>query len=382
MGGRIPVAYAGHHADAAYWYDSTINEFTTSSCYAKALAPWIASFNATEFAAFQMPEWTLTVPPQYVALANPDADVHENFGRNFTFPHIYAAESRSARGGGAPQEYSRWFDGTPLKDEALLELAAKAIDAEKLGQRGVTDYLAIDIDSTDSVGHAFGPLSLEQLDTLVRLDRALGALLTHLDSTVGKNRYVVVLSADHGVVDPTDPGVNGRIVTTAELESLLDRVESTARESAANPAELPEKIITVLKSADFIADAYTETRLAQASTDPYIRLYKNVMRPGMTTDFPLWTNKVRPNHPARYNIIVRFKENMVIDAAAAVHGSPYAADRFVPIIFAGSGIRHGEQQAGVRTVDVAPTLAAAAGVAVPRNLDGRVITAALGRPSP
>jgi hypothetical protein len=97
------------------------------------------------------------------------------------------------------------------------------------------------------------------------------------------------------------------------------------------------------------------------------RIPKNVMRPGLTTDFPLWTNKQRPNHPARYNIIVRFKENMVIDAAAAVHGSPYAAHRFVPIIFSGSGTRHGEQQAGVRTVDVAPTLAAAAGVADPQQ---------------
>jgi predicted AlkP superfamily pyrophosphatase or phosphodiesterase len=320
----------------------------------------------------------LTVPPQFVPLANPDSDVHENFGKNFTFPHIYAAESRSARGGGAPQEYSRWFDQTPLKDEALLALAAKAVDAEKLGQRGVTDYLAIDIDSTDSVGHAFGPLSLEQLDTLMRLDRALGALLTHLDATVGPNRYVVALSADHGVVDPTDPGVNGRIVSTSEIESLLDRVESIARAADAIPAELPEKIVAALKSADFVADAYTEADLARPSTDPYIRLYQNVMRPGLTTDFPLWTNKVRLNHPARYNIIVRYKENMVIDAAAAVHGSPYAQDRLVPIIFAGAGIRRGEQQDGARTVDVAPTLAAAAGVSVPRNLDGHAITAVLG----
>jgi predicted AlkP superfamily pyrophosphatase or phosphodiesterase len=276
-----------------------------------------------------------------------------------------------------PTEYSRWWDGTPLKDEALLALAAKAIDAEKLGQRGVTDYLAVDLDSTDSVGHAFGPLSLEQLDTLKRLDRSLGDFLKHLDATVGKGRYVLALSADHGVIDPTDPGVNGRTLKTAELEALLDKVEMVAAKQYSSEDALKQQIITVLKNADFVADAYTEERLSHASADPFVRLYSNVLRRGLTTDFPLWTNKDRPYHPARYNIIVRFKENSVIDAATGVHGSPYAQDRLVPIIFSGAGIRHGEETTGARTVDVAPTLAAAAGIALPKGLDGHAVAEAL-----
>jgi len=68
---------------------------------------------------------------------------------------------------------------------------------------------------------------------------------------------------------------------------------------------------------------------------------------------------------------------MVIDAAAAVHGSPYAPDRLVPIIFVGAGIRHGEETSGARTVDVAPTLAAAAGIVVPSGLDGHPVAVAL-----
>jgi len=367
----------GHHADAAYWYDSSINEFTSSTYYTSSIAPWIATFNKNELPSFQKLAWTLTVPAQQIHLAYLDDDPNENFGRNNTFPHLYAAESRPARGGDLPTEYSRWWDGTPLKDEALLALAAKAIDAEKLGQRGVVDYLAIDLGSTDDVGHTFGPLSLEQFDTLKRLDRALGEFLDHLDATVGKGHYVLAFSADHGVIDPTDPGVNGRILKTAELEALLDKVEAVAVKQYSSEEALKQQIVTALKSADFVADAYTEERLSHPSADPYVRLYSNVLRRGLTTDFPLWTNKDRPHHPARYNIIVRFKENAVIDAASGVHGSPYAQDRLVPIIFAGAGIRHGEETAGARTVDVAPTLAAAAGIPMPKGLDGHAVAAAL-----
>jgi predicted AlkP superfamily pyrophosphatase or phosphodiesterase len=376
-GNPIPVAYAGHHADAAYWYDSTINEFTTSTYYAPRLAPWVEAFNKGALAGFQKPAWILTVPADQVSLANPDDDPNENFGRNNTFPHIYASESRSASGGSAPTQYSVWWDRTPLKDEALLALAAKAVDAEKLGQRGVVDYLAIDLGSTDDVGHTFGPLSLEQLDTLKRLDRSLGKFLERLDAAIGKGSYVLAFSADHGVIDPTDPGVKGRIVKTAELEALLDKVEEVATKDYPSEQALKQQIVATLKDADFVADAYTEERLMQPSADPFIRLYANVMRRGLTTDFPLWTNKDRPHHPARYNIIVRFKENAVIDAAVAVHGSPYAQDRLVPIIFSGAGIRHGEETVGARTVDVAPTLATAAGIPVPKGLDGHAIAAAL-----
>jgi predicted AlkP superfamily pyrophosphatase or phosphodiesterase len=376
-GNPIPMAYAGHHADAAYWYDSSINEFTTSTYYAPRLASWVAAFNRHALASFQKPEWTLTVAAEEVKLANRDDDPNERFGRNNTFPHSYAAESRPASGGSSPIEYSAWWDGTPLKDEALLALAAAAVDAEKLGQRNVVDYLAIDLGSTDDVGHDFGPLSLEQFDTLKRLDRALGGFLDHLDATVGRGRYVLALSADHGVVDPTDPGVNGRIVKTAEIEALLDQIEQAAKQENLPRVALEQKMVAILKNADFIADAYTEERLSQPSTDPFILLYANAMRRGLTTDFPLWTRKERLFHPAGYNIVVRFKENAVIDAAAAVHGSPYAQDRLVPIIFAGAGIRHGEETVGARTVDVAPTLAAAAGISAPKGLDGHTIGAAL-----
>jgi arylsulfatase A-like enzyme len=49
----------------------------------------------------------------------------------------------------------------------------------------------------------------------------------------------------------------------------------------------------------------------------------------------------------------------------------------VPLIFYGDGIRAGRYDAFVRTVDLAPTLAALAGVKPTERLDGVVLTDAL-----
>jgi predicted AlkP superfamily pyrophosphatase or phosphodiesterase len=372
-GNTIPVAYAGSRSDAVYWYDSLSGHFTSSTFYSTSTKPWVAAFNADRLPKYQPHVWALTVPLSLLGLANPDATSYENHGRHNTFPHDYATESTLDARAGIPATYSRWFASTPMKDEALLGLAAEAVDAEQLGQRGVTDYLAIDIDSTDAVGHEYGPLSLEQLDTLVRLDHALGRFLEHLDAMVGEGNYVLVFSADHGVTTPPEAGGGGRRVTSSEIESILDRVDTIAGAASGSRATLVERIVAALKQVDFIADAYSETRLASASADPYVQLYQRVFRKGFTTNFPLWGQKVHLHHPARYGIIVRFKENMVIDAATGIHGSPYAADRLVPIIFYGKNILIGTRIAGGRTVDVAPTLAAAAGIQAPRTLDGVVL---------
>jgi predicted AlkP superfamily pyrophosphatase or phosphodiesterase len=371
-GNPIPVVYGGNRSDAVYWYDDASGGFTSSTFYSAAMKPWVAAFNA-DLSKYQPHVWALTVPSALVGLANPDATSYENFGKHNTFPHDFAGESQSDARRGVPASYSQWFATTPMKDEALLGLAVAAVDAEKLGQRGVTDYLALDVDSTDEVGHKYGPLSLEQFDTLLRLDHALGRFLDHLDSTVGKGNYVLAFSADHGVTDPPEAGGGGRRVTSAEIDSVLDRVDVIATVETGSREALVEKIVAELKRADFIADAYSESRLASASADPFVRLYQRMLRRGFTTNFPLWGDKPHLHHPARYGIVVRFKENMVIDAATGIHGSPYAADRLVPIIFYGANILPGSRGSGGRTVDVAPTLAAAARIRTPRGIDGVVL---------
>src|SRR5205085_4542868 len=77
--------------------------------------------------------------------------------------------------------------------------AERAIDAEKLGQRGVTDLLAVSFSSNDYIGHDLGPDAPEVHDISVRTDQVLGKLFQFLDERVGLQKVLVVMTSDHGV---------------------------------------------------------------------------------------------------------------------------------------------------------------------------------------
>src|SRR5262249_5600155 len=96
-------------------------------------------------------------------------------------------------------KYYAAVTNSPQGNELLLALAKKAIDALELGRKDDPDMLCLSFSSNDLVGHCWGPDSQEVLDITLRSDRIVKELLDHLDAKVGKGKYVVVLSADHGI---------------------------------------------------------------------------------------------------------------------------------------------------------------------------------------
>ncbi len=360
IGSDAAVPYGGRTPDSLFWYDGMAGGFTTSTNYAAALPDWVGRLNANIARLRQT--WTYSGETRWLSLAaHPQRcpPFHPDAG----FPHRYSpGENR--------RSVHSWLGSTPLAEEELLREAGDIVRVNGMGTDDIPDYLNIAVGATDSVGHEYGPVSAEQLDTVIRMDRALGTFLDDLDRTVGRGRYVVAISADHGATDPPEESCIHR-VTTAEIDALLDRVELVARRHRGTRASLISKIVAELRKAPFIGAVYDEEILAHApATDWKAQLMKRSFRPGHIPNFPLWSDKPRPFHPARYGIFVIFKEGMIFDAAKSVHGSPYAADRLVPVIFYGAGVPRRTLAAGARTVDVAPTLAGLAGIRTPPRLDG------------
>ena len=60
-------------------------------------------------------------------------------------------------------------------------------------------------------------------------------------------------------------------------------------------------------------------------------------------------------------------------AVAAMHGSPWAYDTHVPIIFMVPGVAGQRVDRRVHPVDVAPTLSALLGLSAPASSEGRVL---------
>ncbi len=190
---RSAIALGGHLADGAYWYDD--GEFVTSTYY-PPVPDWLEDFNDRD-----LPErwfgrtWTpLEVPLEALDAAGV-LDVDEG---------LYDQDLPYALAGVDLTPDSSFFDrfgNTPLVDEFTLQAATAAVEGLGLGQGEGLDYLGLGLSATDLVGHRYGPNSPELADTLLRLDRELGLFLDFLDRAVGRDRVVLLLSSDHGVIE-------------------------------------------------------------------------------------------------------------------------------------------------------------------------------------
>jgi arylsulfatase A-like enzyme len=271
----------------------------------------------------------------------------------------------------------QWFKSTPFADGATVALAKEAVRARSLGQRNGTDVLSVVLSQVDEIGHTYGAGSQEQLDNLLRLDQELGDFFAFLDQTVGKQRYLVALTADHGMMDIPecrhDIGLPGKRITGAQVEGLLNSVRGLITRTKGSREQISDAVVTALNRADFVEVALTLSRVSavEDSTHPLVRLFRNSCRPDRVPRFPLFDNEMGTSPVGEAGVLVALREGTVVDLAPALHGSPYEYDRHVPLILMGLGVKPGLSNSPAFTIDVAPTLARLAGIRVPEGLDGR-----------
>lgn len=342
--------------------------FVTSTYYRDSAPAWVRRFNQGPLAAMLADSvWESTVPAA-AGLSRPDTTEYERRGAHVAFPHGFAAEEEvwSRR----PQGFMRWFWRTPMLDEASIAFAIEGVGALGLGRRDGVDLLSLGLSATDPIGHTYGPHSREQLDNLLRLDRALGELFEFLDEAVGRERYIVALTADHGALAaPEYRRELGEVGVRIPLSEVSDALQAVDEVVASSDAELHARRAAALETFDFVADAMTREELLAAdpstplaaSADSFLVLYRRSFRPD------------RAISPGERGVLVRLREGYMVDDAVATHGSPYMYDRHVPLVFMGPGIEPGRRAEVVATVDVAPTLASLLGVRAPTDLDGRAL---------
>jgi predicted AlkP superfamily pyrophosphatase or phosphodiesterase len=180
---------------ACYWFDTDDGMFVTSTFYRDAPHGWADAFNQRRPAdAWFHATWDRLHPAAlYDRYAGPD-DADGEPKKDRVFPHRLD--------GGLQQPGDKYYKAlyaSPFGNDLLLDFALAAVEGEQLGSRDVPDLLCVSFSCNDTVGHAWGPDSHEVLDCTLRTDLLLKRLFQELDSRVGKGRYVVVLSADHGV---------------------------------------------------------------------------------------------------------------------------------------------------------------------------------------
>jgi predicted AlkP superfamily pyrophosphatase or phosphodiesterase len=367
----------GRHADAITWFDDR-GGWDTSPAFGPPNPALQAFVAANPIDADAGKVWERSLPPD--AYKHEDAGVGERGvgGWTATFPHPLGQPAP-----GEKQFYTRW-QASPYGDEYLARMAASLVDALQLGKGATTDFLAVSFSSLDSVGHNFGPRSHEVQDMLLRLDATLGRLLDVLDVKVGKDGYVLGLSADHGVAEIPEqlPGA-GRIVSANVRETLSKAVTSVLgpgeHVASVNYTDLyltadaaarlrnDEKVRTAVRSALLGIPGVAQIFFAAEVSGAEARTSADAVKRAAALSY---------NASRSGDIILVPKERWMQSTAATTHGTLHPYDQGVPVIFYGHGVKPGVYTSPATPADVAPTLAALAGVAFSTE-DGRILREAV-----
>ncbi len=391
---RGAISMAGH-AGKAFWFSKATGEFVTTTYYYKDYPTWTKDWNAKRIAfSYGGKSWELLHNQSTYRFGDRDDMPYETsfagYGR--AFPHPFGPSD--------DKYFTTLLTLSPVGDDLTLSFAEALIDGEKLGQGGNTDYLSISFSSTDYVGHLFGPSSLESEDNLLRLDHTLAELFKFVDERVGLGDTVIVLSADHGAAevpgylnefgidagyfkpDTLDPktldkqpaidavkrkfGINKELIQ-AFFPPYVYLNHDVLRELGLNQAEVERAVAVELEKLEGIWLAFPSRALAE----------------GSLPDTP-WNQAVLRNYNSQRSgdIYIVFRPGWFINdfdglVVASNHGSLWRYDKFVPVIFVGTGMMNQRVFREIETVDVAPTLSAILGITYPSGSVGKPLVEVL-----
>ena len=367
---RSAIMLGGHGGDAVTWLTETLDGWQTASGYSEKGVPAVKAFiDANPVSADFGKTWDRMLPA--AAYRGADDAPFEAPPRGWTrsFPHVLSGASNTPDAA----YYAQW-ERSPFADAYVGRFATALVQSLQLGKHDGTDVLAISFSSPDLVGHAFGPRSHEVQDMYAHLDKTLGALFDQLDAAVGKDQWVAGLSADHGVTPiPEQLKAEGKDAGRINGGALVDAVEQVLKPALGQgrhiivlntndiyfetgvynkilkSPQLLTAVISAIQSQPGIQRAFRseEVRGADKAKDPLLRAAALSYFPGRSGD-----------------IIFATKPGWMISSAGTTHGSASADDQRVPLLLLGRGVKPGAYQDAATPADLAPTLAAIAGLAM------------------
>ena len=380
MKDRGAILPGGHTANGSFWYDGNSGNFISSTHYMKQLPDWVMAFNNQKLADYYLAkDWHTLYPIASYTESTPDAQPYERLlkgEKSSSFPHVFSQF--------VGKDYYKLFS-SPYGTSFTFDFARAAINNEKLGQNGNTDFLALSISSTDYTGHEYGPNSIEVEDTYLRLDKELESFLIYLDKTYGKANYTLFLTADHGATHVPQFSIEHKmpagVLATKDfkkgLDSLLlkDYALTGALSSLVNNQLIFNKKIIKAANVDYKA--------VKKSCIDYLLTQKGVLN---AVDLEKLADATLPNEikdkiTKGYNAKRSGQVYFIFDSGwyptlsgGTGHGAWNPYDSHIPALFMGWGIKPGKTNKSYSMTDIAPTIAALLHIQEPSGNIGKVIT--------
>ncbi len=378
-GGILP---AGHSANAAYWFDDLTGKWITSTYYTNELPAWVQNYNNRKMPdSLMQSDWNLLYDKSKYQQSTDDDMPFEKLlesDKSRTFPHKLQSVIGS-------NNYNT-FRSSPFSTTYTLDFAEQIINNEGMGMGKETDMLCISVSSTDYVGHRFGPNSMEIEDMYLRLDKEIAAFLSFLDNKLGKNNYLLFLSADHGAPQVGEFLKTKKYHTAGALNSgtLLKNINAVCKQkfgidniakkiydydlylnhtvidsAGINKKEIKKVIVDYLKTVDEVLNAFD-------LDDLYLTSMPEMIREKIANSY---------NYRRSGDVQFFYKPQYTDYTNDGIeHGVWYPYDSHIPCVFYGWGVKPGQTNRETSMTDIAPTIAAMLKIQMPNGCVGKVIT--------
>jgi predicted AlkP superfamily pyrophosphatase or phosphodiesterase len=375
---RGSILPAGHTADAAYWFDAETGNWITSSFYMNSLPEWVKDFNNERSVdKYLSKPWNTMLPI---------AQYHESHTDDNPYEAKFKGEEKPVFPHNLPKIYKETgYDlirYTPFGNSFTKDFAIETIKKEALGKRNITDVITISFSSPDYIGHKFGPQSIEVQDTYLRLDKDIEELITFLEKHIGKNKFLLFLTADHGASHvpaylsdnkvpagyfewgPLYYGLKEYFNTLYGKEEWL--MSYSDEQVYFNRKLIEQKSLNIedmrKKASEFILNNFSNISAVYTASD----LSSGTMAQ------PPESLVQRGFHQKRSGdvVIVLDPGWMVYEKTGTTHGTIYSYDTHIPLLWYGSGIKKGNTVKQVNIIDIAPTICTLLNFPFPNGVTG------------
>lgn len=383
---RASILPAGHNPTGAFWFDDSSGNFITSSYYMNELPTWVKDFNSKKFPTNLVANgWNTLLPIEKYTESTEDNVSWEGLlgsAKTPTFPYTNLAADYEAK-----KDNIRY---TPFGNTLTLKFAEAAIDGYNMGRNSDTDFLAINIASTDYAGHKFGPNSIEIEDVYLRLDLDLAAFFKMLDAKVGVGRYLIFLTADHGGAHAEgymeankmltgffDDGLEKNLGEELEKKYAGSKLilgidnyqiylnHQLINEKGLDIAEIKKNILENLNKDKRVLYAIDLEKAGEAAIpEPVKSRIINGYNWQRSGDIQIISHDgLLPNYAKK----------------GTTHSVWNSYDSHIPLIFMGTNIKKGESNKPYFMTDIAPTLAQILKIENPSGCIGNPIVEVLGK---
>lgn len=366
---RAAILPAGHNANAAYWMDDSTGFWVSSTFYMNDLPSWVNDYNSKNRPKELLSKnWETILPiDQYIESWSDNSKYERPFRgeKNPVFPHNMPANLDSVK------NKLGLIKATPFGNVVTREMAELAITNENLGKDNYTDLLCVSFSSPDYIGHQFGPKSIELEDCYIRLDLEIASLITYLEKQVGKNNFVLFLTADHAAADvPSylmDQKIGGGYISLHHEGHLIDSLykielnindESkhiisavTNQQVYLNHELINEKNLNLEEVNKYLTDKFYQL-------DGVAQIYTadDFKHKDFTGMIPAYLQN--GFHAKRSgDLIINLEPGWVeFYKTGTTHGSPYSYDTHVPLLWYGKNVPVGFSTENVIIPDIAATV--------------------------